>query len=1612
MPKNKKEKNIKSESEESVDERDDSEEDEEDEEENDEYDDNFVNDEEESEENDARYDRNVYRDEGIFKENKGNNEKKEAELDESLVSSDIEVFKKKKPKKKLHKVNNKKNEELRKEYQDLDDEIDVKKEDNIEENSQKKYKDDFIDRGDEEMENEEEKFDDFTQGKLGIVSREFITEEDKKIVEADYPERLLLRYDENNLQFLYQEIKDETEWICMKFDKGYRDSPSIKKKIYQLLEFYKKEFRDVPYIVTYKNSIYEPDLSKKDVWDIFEYDKEYQKLIELKNKVNKNFSSLEKILNEKTFRNMKEKYIDNAKDLPELKNMLSYIEYIKEKTKNTEPKIKKEPENENFDAEFEEQKEEYIPPVKKFLLSSKFSAKLEENTKKFCLDSNDIASNIELIKNKEPLSKLLRPPNPSCALTDVLKPLTSRNTSETRLIEIMCSIIAKEMQCHPFIKEFVYNHLRNNCYVSTNPTEEGETQLDVFNPSFRTKRIRERPVKSFNNDLFLDVLEKEKNNLIAVQIEISEKEDEAKEFKYILSQALNHNSDDDNNNINFIKTEKNEDKSKNEWSLLRESVIKIFLQSIIKQFLIDIKNELKEKAETFVINKCAEKFYELLMSGPYKVVGDNEQKNEDEEISDKKFKNDELPKVMSFVYDPNEQCTYCVVLNENGECIDEKIFTTSFQKPMRHKRQNDENNKEDEQLNNVKKDEEICRQLIIKHVPNLIIIGANDLKNRYIKDQLSSIAGNIEKINPPWVTFGDLSIPIIYSNSQISEMEFPNSNMFVRQGISLGRYMQNPLQEILQLWKEDVSENYCLKIKLHPMQKFVNQNNLMEKLETKAIEVVNNCGFDLNRALEFAHLRNSLQFISGFGPRKAKNFIEQLSNGQPKSRKGILDTPRFKIGKKLGVSFLNFIKIKTDVTKLNFSDDENEKYDLLDMTRIPMENYDLAKKLVNEVTAKDEKKSRKKNKIDYDKDNEHIEEVIRDPKKLQKIDLNEFIQKQIELNKNKNPQFQTNLKYALTLIIKELEKPFDDPRYMRKDLDPTQIFYLLIGDENFKKGVITVAKVTRVDQAHVQCRLQNDLSATVWYKDIFDSDVKENEAKEKMQKLFKPGATFEARVKNIDFNKYKSDLMTKPSEMESHKNYIPNVDELRNFFEYTEDDKKNISYINLHSQKNQKYQPRDIKYNKFKNISYTDCCNYLKHKNIGECVFRPSSLGNNNITLSYKFYENVICHIDIVEEEKYPGEAIGRKLRISNETYSGLEEIYKRYVIPCSQFIKEAINNRKFIKCSSQNDFEKKLKEEKQQNPKIINYNYTILKDYPGYIVLGYVPKLNPILEYVKVKPRGLFFHDNFYNSLDDITNFFKNEYGNEKYRDFVRKTAPPNIQYHRSIESNNNNSYNNNYGLHSNNINIKEEDNWGSNNNNNHNADKICNYCNGKGHIARECPKKSERNNNHGRDRNNNRDRDNRDNWGNKRREGGNKYIDKKRNRDDNNDNRGYRRHDNNNSHQKSNFSWKTKKEDNDAWGNNDKNDGWGNNDNNKNDGWGKNDNNKNDGWGNNDKNDGWDNNDKNDKNDGWGDNDNNNNNKNDGWGDNNQGSSNIKKEDIKQENNDGWNNDGNDGW
>jgi transcription elongation factor SPT6 len=57
---------------------------------------------------------------------------------------------------------------------------------------------------------------------------------------------------------------------------------------------------------------------------------------------------------------------------------------------------------------------------------------------------------------------------------------------------------------------------------------------------------------------------------------------------------------------------------------------------------------------------------------------------------------------------------------------------------------------------------------------------------------------------------------------------------------------------------------------------------------------------------------------------------------------------------------------------------------------------------------------------------------------------------------------------------------------------------------------------------------------------------------------------------------------------------------------------------------------------------------------VGEYIFRPSSKGPNNLTLTWKFYTNNIVHIDIEELEKPVGANIGSKLKIGEEIFENL----------------------------------------------------------------------------------------------------------------------------------------------------------------------------------------------------------------------------------------------------------------------------------------------------------------------------------------------------------------------
>lgn len=148
-----------------------------------------------------------------------------------------------------------------------------------------------------------------------------------------------------------------------------------------------------------------------------------------------------------------------------------------------------------------------------------------------------------------------------------------------------------------------------------------------------------------------------------------------------------------------------------------------------------------------------------------------------------------------------------------------------------------------------------------------------------------------------------------------------------------------------------------------------------------------------------------------------------------------------------------------------------------------------------------------------------------------------------------------------------------------------------------------------------------------------------------------------------------------------------------------------------------------------------------------------------NITLTWKFYIGNIVHIDIQEHDKPVGASIGSRLSISDEIFENLQEIVERYIMPCNKNVREVCSNQKFVHCEKQEDLEKILQNEKAAEPQRIPYRLTILPQYPQHVVLAYIPKQAVVKEYIKVKPRGLYFHDKYHTPSQALINWFKMNY-------------------------------------------------------------------------------------------------------------------------------------------------------------------------------------------------------------------------------------------------------------
>jgi len=92
-------------------------------------------------------------------------------------------------------------------------------------------------------------------------------------------------------------------------------------------------------------------------------------------------------------------------------------------------------------------------------------------------------------------------------------------------------------------------------------------------------------------------------------------------------------------------------------------------------------------------------------------------------------------------------------------------------------------------------------------MPDLIVISANQPECLRIRADMRE--QHSEKV---WVSVADTTVPHIYSLSDKSQQQLPETPTILREAISLARLKLNSLAEILNIWSDKVEENGCLHI--------------------------------------------------------------------------------------------------------------------------------------------------------------------------------------------------------------------------------------------------------------------------------------------------------------------------------------------------------------------------------------------------------------------------------------------------------------------------------------------------------------------------------------------------------------------------------------------------------------------------------------------------------------------------------------------------------------------------------------------------------------------------------------------------------------------------------
>jgi transcription elongation factor SPT6 len=290
-----------------------------------------------------------------------------------------------------------------------------------------------------------------------------------------------------------------------------------------------------------------------------------------------------------------------------------------------------------------------------------------------------------------------------------------------------------------------------------------------------------------------------------------------------------------------------------------------------------------------------------------------------------------------------------------------------------------------------------------------------------------------------------------------------------------------------------------------------------------------------------------------------------------------------------------------------------------------------------------------------------------DQEKVNDLILEEYAE-QLEHN------FNQRKRATLETIRAELQQPYEELRRPFALLHPDRIFTMLTGEtrDTLRPGMIVPVSVRRVLNHQRQLEVVLDCGIV---GNIYEPELSDYRDGINLNQVFSARQIIQAKIMQLSRSGFEATLSLRAEALQQR--YRKQFDRMPEEWDSAqeESDRQRLQENTRQSGR----VMRVIRHPLFRSFNAAQAEEYLGSQSRGDAVIRPSSLGPDHITVTWKVADNIYQHIDVLELDKETEFSVGRTLKIGQKySYSDLDELIVNHVKAMARKVDEMTTHEKF----------------------------------------------------------------------------------------------------------------------------------------------------------------------------------------------------------------------------------------------------------------------------------------------------------------------------------------------